>query len=912
MRFFRTGVVAAGLGMAAGAFCLASVSNAQPQKIPQQEIGDRATVRVVPGERYRAGALHRMVFGDHWRSLWTSPMNVDILDLDTFAGGLKPFRKGGGFQTISLRFKGADGREYRFRTVDKDPARGMPEKLRNTLVSDVVQDQVSTANPAGAAVVQPFLDAAGILSASARFVVLPYDREALGEFYEEFAGLFGAIEEHPDENDGPRNAFAGASKVTGTYSMLEKLDEDNGNIVDAKAYLKARLVDLFIGDWDRHSGQWRWAGYPADGKTLWKPVPKDRDNAFSRQDGPFSWVITQLLPQIEGFGEDMDNVYFLSWSGRPLDRRIFPLLDRREWDEVTRELLQVLDDERIDDAVRRMPAEMYRKEGERLSRALKARRDLLDEASGELYMIYAGDVDIHASDMPEYARVERHADGKVSVGIYRYDAAAEAREPHPFYFRIFDPAHTREVRVYLMGGDDRADISGRLEGDMDVRIIGGDGDDSFADMTTPSSAGSVSGGRNYLYDSGDKTVFQQARRSVVDTRPFPEPGDEKGKYDLKPRDYGHELDASIANLKLDYAPEYGAFLGWGVILEDYGFRRDPYNFRMKLGGGVAAGSELRYKLEYEGDFRSFFDGAELRLEAGTTGLDIINFYGFGNESSFDKSRYDEDDFEIKQQVSWLRPSLHFPANADFQVRVGLEAKFVDLEVDEGSRLEALDPYGIDHDFAGAFIAGIRYDSRDCGEKILLSPRKQLGRLAGEKTSCGTAAQSGMALDLEGAWYPEFFGNDEAFGKVSAEGTVYLPLSSLPHSRLALRAGGEKIWGDYPFYEAAYIGGSRSVRGFDKQRFAGDASLYGNSELRLYAGSFKFLVPVMFGPLAFIETGRVFYDGEDSDRWHTGYGGGLWFAFIEPRYVLSVSAGKGIDSGRLTDDMGIYLRTGFTF
>ena len=102
------------------------------------------------------------------------------------------------------------------------------------------------------------------------------------------------------------------------------------------------------------------------------------------------------------------------------------------------------------------------------------------------------------------------------------------------------------------------------------------------------------------------------------------------------------------------------------------------------------------------------------------------------------------------------------------------------------------------------------------------------------------------------------------------------------------------------------------RGYERQRFAGDASLYAGSELRLYLGPFKFLVPVMYGPLAFAETGRVFLDGEDSRAWHSSAGGGLWFGGIESCYSASLAFAQGFDDGRLMDDYGIYLRTGFSF
>ncbi|WP_233570516.1 MULTISPECIES: hypothetical protein [Prosthecochloris] len=900
-----------GLAFAAGSLLLSPSADARPQKISSSELEGRTQVRVTPGPEYRAGALHRLLFGDHWRSVWTSPMTVEVLDLASFAGGLKPFETGGGFQTISLRFKGEDGREYRFRTIDKDPSRGMPPKLHNTLVSDVVQDQVSTANPVSVAVIEPLLESAGVLHAPARFVVLPYDREGLGEYYEEFAGLVGTIEEHPDENSGGETAFGGADKVVKSDTLLERLEESNRNAVDAGGYVTARLIDLLVGDWDRHSGQWRWAGYKEGGKTLWKPVPRDRDNAFSRQDGVFSWVITQIIPQIEGFGDDFGDIYFLTWSGRALDRRIFPLVSREEWMQRATELRQMLTDELISEAVGRMPAAMYEAEGAVLEENLRSRRDLLPEAATELFRIYAQDVDLYGSDDAEYASITRLRDGRVELAMYDLNSDG-TYDPESLFQRVFDPSDTREVRLYMLGGDDIVRVNGSPAHGIDLRVLGGGGRDDLADNMPQQAGTGYAHVGTVFYDEDDDTVFRSGPYSLVDRRKTPDYEKGEEKYETYPRDFGSEVVASIANLKADYAPEYGAFLGWGVIVEDYGFRRDPYNYNMEFSGGAAfGGGDMRYKFEYRGDFRSVVDGASVMLEAGTTELDFINFYGFGNETAIEDG-FDEDDYEIAQQVSWIKPTIHYPADADFQVRTGFEARFIDLDVEPGSRLEELDPYGVHEDYTGSFLVGLRYDTRECGETIELSPRRQAGRLVRTRDICGSAALSGMLLDVEGRWYPGFVGNTDSFGKVSGEWRAYLPLPSLPYSRLAVRAGGEKVWGDYPFFEAATVGGARSIRGYDRERFAGDASLYANSELRLYLGTFKLFVPVMFGPLAFVESGRVYVDGEDSDRWHTGYGGGLWFGFVEPRYALTVAVGKGVDSGRLTDDYGIYVQTGFSF
>ncbi len=48
-----------------------------------------------------------------------------------------------------------------------------------------------------------------------------------------------------------------------------------------------------------------------------------------------------------------------------------------------------------------------------------------------------------------------------------------------------------------------------------------------------------------------------------------------------------------------------------------------------------------------------------------------------------------------------------------------------------------------------------------------------------------------------------------------------------------------------------------------------------------------LVP-RFGVFGLADVGRVFLEGESSDRWHTAFGGGLWIAIADPRHLASVA------------------------
>ena len=167
------------------------------------------TVAIAAGARYKAGGFHRWLLGDTYRDLWGTRIRVPVLDLQGFAGGLRPTKAGGGNTTRSVRFVNPDGGEYVFRMVDKSNLT-TPKRYKGTLVDKIFRDQVSTSHPAGALLAAPMLEAAGVLHVTPILVVMP-DDPLLGEFRAEFAGSLGMIEQYPSApKDGA--SFAGGAQ----------------------------------------------------------------------------------------------------------------------------------------------------------------------------------------------------------------------------------------------------------------------------------------------------------------------------------------------------------------------------------------------------------------------------------------------------------------------------------------------------------------------------------------------------------------------------------------------------------------------------------------------------------------------------------------------------------------------------
>ncbi|CAN5768375.1 hypothetical protein BH24GEM1_BH24GEM1_17670 [soil metagenome] len=816
------------------------------------------TTRIAPGPQYDTGWLHRLFFGERYRDLWSTPIEAPVLDMDSFAGGLKVTRRGGGQQTNSLRLEGADGKEYQFRSLDKDPVQALPPALRSTAAADVVRDQTSAGHPVGALLAPPILEAAGVLHASPRIAMLPKDDPRLGEFATEFGGMLGTIEERPGDAEG--SSFAGASDVISTTKLLKEIEDSPNDRVDARAFLTARLVDILIGDWDRHADQWRWARFGDARPRVWLPIPRDRDQAFARFDGLLLTVARASAPQLVNFGPSYAGMLGQTWNGRDLDRQLLVPLERPVWDSVAAALQSRLTDAVIESAAARLPPSYVPLDSARLVGALRKRRDGLREAATRYYRHLAGEVDVHGTDRPEVAEVHRADDRFTDVSLAIVNETGEADEP--YFRRRFDHEDTKEVRLILHNGADRVRVGGEGRGGVRVRVLPGKG----ADRVVDSSRGS----KLAMYTEEEIDSVLPGGEVSVSRAPY-------APRDTAVRDWG---DRWLSVTWLAAGPDIGIFAGTGVSLTRYGFRRDPYAERYRLRAGWSTGASTG-----RADFNARWipESSRLRAEllARASGIDVLRFHGLGNEVSADGP---DEFYRVEQLDLTLMPSLTLPVGSAGEVSVGPRLRYSSTDFDEDRFLTPL-TYGAGNFGMLGAVAGFRRETRD----------KPLG------------ATRGLTLRLGGGYFPSVLDVEESFGELHAEASTFVAAPALPlEPTLAFRAGGKRVWGRFPFQEAAFIGDASTVRLGRQNRYGGDASVYAGSELRLFLTRFYFLAPADFGILGLADVGRVFLDGESSDRWHAAGGGGVWASFLDRSYMVSLSLAKS------SERTGLYLRIGSGF
>jgi hypothetical protein len=165
----------------------------------------------------------------------------------------------------------------------------------------------------------------------------------------------------------------------------------------------------------------------------------------------------------------------------------------------------------------------------------------------------------------------------------------------------------------------------------------------------------------------------------------------------------------------------------------------------------------------------------------------------------------------------------------------------------------------------------------------------------------------VTVTLGGSVYPAVWDVARGFVEAHAEATTYITAQDAPlRPTLALRAGGKRVFGRYPFHEAAFIGDAATVRLGRQNRYGGDAAAWGSGELRVRLGRAFVLLPGEVGLLALGDLGRVWVRGESSDTWHYAVGGGVWWSFVRPSNILSIAVAAG------RERTALYFGAGFAY
>lgn len=834
-----------------------------------------STVTAIASKQYVAGKRKRTWMGDNYRDVWESPVEVEVIDLSTEKGGLTVLKKGGGMQTKSLRLEAKDGRQYVLRSMEKYAENTLPEALRKTIAEDVVQDQISSSHPYGAFIIPTLADAVGIYHTNPRPVWIPND-PALGQHKEVFAGTLAVFEERPNKEAAGDESFGGAKDVESTFDVLEKLKKDNDNSVDQNFVVNNRIFDMWLGDWDRHDDQWRWSEFDKENKgNLYRPIPRDRDQVFFLNDGIIPKIAARkwALPKIEGFDEEVNWAPGLSFNARYFDRTFMTEPSWQEWKEQVDFLQKNLTDEVIMAAVAVWPDPIEELTGENVIAGLKARRENMNDYAKELYLSLAKEVDVLGSDKHEYFLIESLNETEVKVTVRKRKKDGEVEQI--IYQRLFKSDETEEIRLYGLDGEDIFEFMG--DPAIKVRVVGGTDKDQIINGNGDERLRNVR-----VYDRKKSTEVIGKSTGILRLSEDPD----IHSYDRRAFKYDVLMPLLSANLNADD----GLFFGGGFSFTKQGWRKTPYASKHTLIANTAfeTGS---FNLKYEGVFTDFLGKWDMSPTLLWQEPFVDNFFGLGNESKFEEDQFvapDDDPIDFyRTRVDRFQVDINLVKNLGERGNFFVGSGYRNIEIEKSAN---------------------RFTSTLSDQEFL--PNKYMtGKMGIEMDSRNSSAlpSSGMTAFAQIEHLEALESHSTSTTQLSAEWAFFLSVKLPSKLVIANRLGmSHNLNNDFDFFNANTLGGRSNLRGTRRSRFYGQTSFYHNFDLRLKLFSFRsYIFPGQFGIVAFHDVGRVWLNGEDSDKWHTGKGFGLWVSPLNA-VVLNVNYAFGEDENLPSVSLGFFF------
>ncbi len=819
---------------------------------------DSIKAEIIPSDETSHFFLYRWILGKRYSKYYEMPVQSKVLYLDSLKGGLTPVRQGGGHQSVSLHLEGKDGKAYVMRALRKNSAQFMQavtfrtsymqEELENTVADGLVSDFFTGSYPYSILLADGLSEKLNIPTQNTKIYYIP-KQNALQEFNYNNGDKLYMVEDHPKKGKYLLGTVPFEGQVIDTYKMLQNLQKDEKYSVDQKSFLKARLFDMLIGDWDRHEDQWKWLEYKEEDQIVYRPVPRDRDQAFHRLgDGFVAKIVLFLAPDariVKNYCGDLKSVRAFNKEPFPLDVSFLPDLNYEDWIEQAQIIQSELTDEAIDEAFLRVPPELQDESLEKIKKYLKQRRGNLQKIAERYYYRVAKMPKIMGTDKDDYFKIEIHDNKDVEVSVYRIK---DGKFTDRFHHRVFQPKDTKELWIYGLDDKDIFEVIGE-KSVIKLILVGGRQNDEYK---------VAHHNRVYIYDYESKknTVEEAKKHAHVRLR---------DNYSLNTFNYKETYEDHFTILpSIDINQDVGTKIG---------FTSQTYLERFK--GGIKHSINANYYSathaftgNYSGSFPKVIGRLDLSLNAMYNGENYtMNFFGWGNESFNAQDSLSR----VYNRVNMTGYKIDTYLNRGFFEgwNAGFGANYFGLKLKKDQE-------------------SISYHT-DALADYLFSQNHYLNL----NTSVSYHNSDYNAFKTNALDFSMYFGYTQNLTHQEKRIFRFQPSLSwtyklVPSGKLVWSSSlrSELIFGDeYEFFQSAYLGGDNGLRGYRNQRYAGKQSFSHSNDIRWVLNRKRtFILPMRIGLYGALDYGRVWVPNESSDRWHSSIGGGLLLVIADTNTI----------------------------
>lgn len=824
------------------------VSN-YPEIFPQEY-----TVPIYKQDSISEPLFFKTVWGAKYKNAYSQPVNTKVASLDTLFGGLHVIRQENEGDYNSLLLADKNGNKYRMRAMQKN-ALQISKKLvfedNKTKPSDAEKADVpsikgqdvsfyTASHPYAVMAVPDMAKAINVFYTTPQLFYVPKQR-SLGNYNNNYGDDLYLISIEPSETSEGEGLFKYPDDVETTDDILIKLRKTGNVLVDEENYIKSRLFDMLIGDWDREQDHWQWAEYYNNyKKDVYVPIPKNRDNAFSSFDGnifDFTRSLFNGSKQTHVYGKSLTDLKWFNKEGVILDRALLENSGRGQWKYLAKVLQDSITDSVIEKAFSKIPPEVRDKSLEEIKQKLKERKNNLVAIADDYYTYLSTLQTIIGTDYDDLFEITRLPDGKTNIRSF---TTINGIKSDTLIDRTYSNKDTKEIWVYGLGGKDKFTVDGKENNLIYIRIIGGHDEDVF----------SLNEGRRVkVYDHESKPNIVEEKNGG--TFRFTD------VYNLNTYDYRKQIDRSQGLVSaIGYNPDDGFRAAMQYVYRVDNFQRNPFSQKHVV--NVAYFTDINsFEISYSGEFANIQDNLNLSFGARFTSPNFkVNFFGFGNETS---NFQDTEGFEFNRvEVQHISANVGLLRNSNFGSFFKLQTTFDGYEVNNSTT---------------NYISNVNVE--DKGETSFFGTLEGIYNYRSYDNILNPTL--GMLFDLNVGVTDNLKDTDDVFGFIKSRIGFYNTLVKNRKLVLKTTINYQLNIGDrYQFYQAANLGGDNGLRGYREQRFTGKSFLVGGADLRYSLPKFKVgLIPLQSGIFVGTDLGRIWLPEENSKKWHNSYGGGLW-------------------------------------
>jgi hypothetical protein len=822
------------------------------------------------------GKFYKYLWGERYREYYGTKVKAKNVHLDTLFGGLKPIRKGGGHQSKSLRLEDKDGREYVMRALRKNALQYLQAvafktqhiegQFDDTYSEDLLLDVFTGSHPYAPFTVAALAKSIGVLHTKPQLFYVP-KQKTLAHFNKEFGDELYMIEERAASGHGNKANFGYSNKVISTNDVLKKLTKNANSKIDEAAYIKARLFDMLLGDWDRHEDQWRWAAFKEGNHTVYKPIPRDRDQVFSiMADGALLNFVTKSIPALrlmQSYDAEMGNTKWFNLEPYPLDMALINQASKEIWDKQVKHIQNNITDAVIDESFSHFPSEVNDQTITDIRKKLKGRLQNLQKISNEYFKYINKFSVIKGTDKDDLFEIERFDNGITEIRAYRIK---KGEKGELFHQKKYTKNLTKEIWIYGLDDKDVFKVYGVKSNPIKVRLIGGQNNDTY---------NIINGKAITVYD------YKSKKNTFITNKGIKKLSD---KYNTNVYDYKKlKYNAITAIPTIGANPDDGVKIGLVGTFTSFGFERNPFTSQHSISTSyyfATSGFDIQLKSE----FSNVINNWNLGIEASFTSPNYsVNFFGFGNDTNnqnfINENLYDEDYNRVKVRKTTFSPYLIWRGELGGNFRIGINYEINRVE-NTSSRFITTTTLANKNTFWGA-EAHYNFENQDYKAFPTLGMKADI--TIGHKSN--TTSNNNFSYLIPSLSFDY---------KLIPSGR--LVLATKVKSHLNFGTG-------FEFYQGASLGADDGLRGYRNQRFTGKNAFYQNSDIRLNLRKVKTgLLPLHIGIYSGFDYGRVWLENGTSNTWHSSFGGGI---FLNGADMIAANIGvfKGKENARIAFSLG---------